>query len=308
MAEAERNFRSYYYDKVGFRGVDEKKSIEILLKETPLDLRKLGQFCLRFPLPVVYRNLVWKVLLGVLPKQTDVHTFAQDQLLERYNELHHALKLMRKITKDTELATMFLKMHHVNEGTLLFDDDKMLDAEENKAFLSIAGAMLEIAENETEAFWMTTHFHKLQKNYVTSLPGMIERTEYYLKREDKDGKLYEHLSKHRVLSSLPMSLWYKSSFAGVLPETSFERIWDKVIGGSCKILVFLMVSTLLTLKRPLLSMNSSQEIVQYLNKISSDSADIIVSKSLDLWQKYGSLLLPSSKGNSPVVIQERPPS
>ena len=38
MAEPDpqRNFRSAYYEKVGFRGVEEKKSLEILLKDNPL--------------------------------------------------------------------------------------------------------------------------------------------------------------------------------------------------------------------------------------------------------------------------------
>lgn len=40
MAEdPQRNFRSAYYEKVGFRGVEEKKSLEILLKDNPLGKR-----------------------------------------------------------------------------------------------------------------------------------------------------------------------------------------------------------------------------------------------------------------------------
>ena len=34
--DPQRNFRSTYYEKVGFRGVEEKKSLEILLKDSPL--------------------------------------------------------------------------------------------------------------------------------------------------------------------------------------------------------------------------------------------------------------------------------
>ena len=64
MASEERNFRSYYYEKFGFRVVEEKKSIEILLKEQTVSIEKLKQFCLRFPLPAVYRIHVWKLLLG----------------------------------------------------------------------------------------------------------------------------------------------------------------------------------------------------------------------------------------------------
>ena len=44
--------------------MEEKKSLEILMKEKPWDKVKLKQFCLRFTVPAAYRNLVWKVLLG----------------------------------------------------------------------------------------------------------------------------------------------------------------------------------------------------------------------------------------------------
>ncbi|KAI2540905.1 TBC1D7 isoform 3, partial [Pan troglodytes] len=63
--DSQRNFRSVYYEKVGFRGVEEKKSLEILLKDDRLDTEKLCTFSQRFPLPSMYRALVWKVLLGL---------------------------------------------------------------------------------------------------------------------------------------------------------------------------------------------------------------------------------------------------
>lgn len=64
MALDERNFRSVYYEKVGCRSVEEKKTLEMLLKEKPRDLGKLKQFCLRFSVPPTHRQLLWKLLLG----------------------------------------------------------------------------------------------------------------------------------------------------------------------------------------------------------------------------------------------------
>lgn len=64
MGTDERNFRSIYYEKVGFKSVEEKKSLEMLLKEKSLDGGKLKQFCLRFAVPHSYRSLLWKLLLG----------------------------------------------------------------------------------------------------------------------------------------------------------------------------------------------------------------------------------------------------
>ena len=45
------------------------------------------------------------------------------------------------------------------------------------------------------------------------------------------------------------------------------RIWDKIIGGSCKILVFVAVAMLLTLKRPMLSMKTISDVEQYLSQV-----------------------------------------
>ena len=60
----QRNFRSQYYEKVGFRGVDERKTLELLLSEDPINLIKLKNFALQFSVPSFDRILVWKFMLG----------------------------------------------------------------------------------------------------------------------------------------------------------------------------------------------------------------------------------------------------
>lgn len=64
MTTDDRNFRSAYYERVGCRGVEERKSLDILLKEKPLNRSKLKQFCLSFTVPASYRNSLWNILLG----------------------------------------------------------------------------------------------------------------------------------------------------------------------------------------------------------------------------------------------------
>lgn len=53
--EDARNFRSSYYEKVGCRSVEEKKSLEILLKENPVNLPKLKQF-------LKVNDLIWNLI------------------------------------------------------------------------------------------------------------------------------------------------------------------------------------------------------------------------------------------------------
>lgn len=66
MAEGDgssRNFRSAYYEKLGFCGNEEKNILDLLISSSPFDLEKLGDLCERFDLD---RRCVeaWKVLLG----------------------------------------------------------------------------------------------------------------------------------------------------------------------------------------------------------------------------------------------------
>ena len=61
----QRNFRSQYYEKVGFRGVDERKTLDLLLSEDPINLNKLQNFALQFSIPSFDRILVWKFMLGM---------------------------------------------------------------------------------------------------------------------------------------------------------------------------------------------------------------------------------------------------
>lgn len=65
-----RNFRSTYYEKVGCRGVEERKSLEILLKDKPLNVLKLKQFCILFTVPNIHRNVLWNFLLGEISNRS----------------------------------------------------------------------------------------------------------------------------------------------------------------------------------------------------------------------------------------------
>lgn len=46
-----------------------------------------------------------------------------------------------------------------------------------------------------------------------------------------------------------------------------DRIWDKVIGGSCMILVYVVVSIFLTFQYKILNIKSTDKIVAYLQNV-----------------------------------------
>lgn len=89
-----------------------------------------------------------------------------------------------------------------------------------------------------------------------------------------------------------------------------SRVWDKVISGSCKILVFVALEILLSYKIMLLGMSRPEGIVKFLCNVSpqlcrnetffsflasprfpslqipQENTDAIVTKAIDLWHKY----------------------
>ncbi|XP_005995269.1 TBC1 domain family member 7 [Latimeria chalumnae] len=285
MAEdPQRNFRSIYYEKVGFRGVEEKKSLEILLKDDPLDIEKLCTFSQRFPLPSMYRVLVWKVLLGILPPHYESHSLVMGYREELYQDLLHALKVIRFVQDSTPQVEAYLRMYQLEFGLLPRCSAHPLELED-EVFLAIANAMEEIAESAVDSYWLTKCFvNQFNKKYGDSVPHLPKSLEHYLSLED--SRLLTHLKTCSAISKLPYDLWFRKCFAGCLPEPSLQRVWDKIVSGSCKILVFVAMEILLMFKMKLMAMNKAESISQFLEHMPQENTDAIVSKAIDLWHKH----------------------
>lgn len=65
-----RNFRSVYYEKVGFMSLDGSKLLGMIMEEKPFNLTKLESFVQKFSVPHVQREEVWMFLMGK-PRQSD---------------------------------------------------------------------------------------------------------------------------------------------------------------------------------------------------------------------------------------------
>ncbi|XP_073487179.1 TBC1 domain family member 7 [Aquarana catesbeiana] len=285
MAEdSQRNFRSVYYEKVGFRGVEEKKSLEILLKDDRLDIEKLCTFSQRFPLPSMYRILVWKVLLGILPPHQETHPMVMVHRKEQFYDVHHALQVMRFINDTTPQTEVFLRMHQLETGKLSQSHTCLLEPED-EFFLVVANMMEEMVDDEVDCYWLTKNFvHHLDTKFRDSQAAMQKGFEHYLNLED--NRLVAHLKTCNALEKLPYDLWFRKCFAGCLPASSLQRVWDKLVSGSCKILVFVAVEIVLTFKMKVTTLNKSDSINEFLGKIPEDNTDPIVNKAIDLWHKH----------------------
>ncbi|KAJ8936963.1 hypothetical protein NQ318_015626 [Aromia moschata] len=291
MAADERNFRSAYYEKVGFRSVEEKKSLEILLKEKPLDRGKLKQFCLRFCVPVAYRNLIWKLLLGVVPAHMECHSFVMDQRRQEYNDLLHALHILRVLDANTPKPQMFFWMWLLQTSDFTYDT--MI---EEKGFIPIVQSLVQVFDDDTDVYWLATKIYNNVVKFEVDIPKLTEC--FYNLLEKEDVVLFKHLQKSGILENLPVAKWFDCCFAGVLNETALGKIWDKLCAGSYKILVYVIVALLMNLKHRLLKCTDINGFMQCIKNIPEETADVIANKSIDMWQHYG----------SPLTVHDKPKS
>ncbi|XP_056635350.1 TBC1 domain family member 7 [Diorhabda sublineata] len=280
----ERNFRSAYYEKVGFRSVEEKKSLEILLKEKPLDCEKLKQFCLRYCVPTCYRNLVWKLLLGIIPVHMDSHNFVIEQRKQEYQELYRALTVMRIIDSNTPKPQVISAMCSLRSGNFAIDSNIVT----TRPFDCIVYAFMEYSDDDADIFWMFKNFWESVQKFHPELDKLVEKTFFILEKEDP--AYYRIIKKNDLFKNLPVDMWIDCCFAGVLKDMFVEKIWDKFLGGSYLIFVFASVMLLMTLRGRITNCTSLAATHEFVKCLPDETAGIITNKAIELWQNYGSPL------------------
>lgn len=248
---------------------------------------KLVQFCSRFGLPALYRLYVWKILLGILPVNQTCQDFVWFHRQEQVKELERAAILLCPDCIDGPPEYKILIMKLIEEGNLPLQRKNLTGGHKNQNFIAIVQTVSSLVASEADLFWISTRFYRQINSIESSFSQFPEHTMQCLMKEDKSQKLYEHLSKHQVISALPLEIWFHQCFASVLPETAVERIWDRVMCSSGHVLIFVAVAIFLVLRRPLLTMQSSADIVNYLKKIPEDCGDRIVNEALNLFQESG---------------------
>lgn len=104
---------------------------------------------------------------------------------------------------------------------------------------------------------------------------------------------------------MPLEKWYGSCFAGVLSKPALIRIWDKICGGSHKIVVFVLLVMFNMLCYKFYQHTEVAKILELVDgvwksylcfcsffnfvilqvKDNQETADHIVNKSIEVWQQ-----------------------
>ncbi|XP_067626147.1 TBC1 domain family member 7 [Eurosta solidaginis] len=276
----ERNFRSSYYEKVGCYSVEEKKSLNKLLQDNIRNHSKLKQFCLSYTVPTAQRGLLWSIILGVLP----LHKNSMDYILEQrtavYEDLLRAVTMMQYIDQTSPKSKVLQTMWLLENGRLLHP--LIGPPEDDNSFMEIVKVLLQIFDNDVETYWIAKEFFGLTKGIEKECAKLKELTETLLKREDIE--FYSHLEKLGVFNiGEVLEKWYVTCFAGVVTDTALVKVWDKICGGSKKIVVFIFLELVKTLRTHILNCNSINSLKTLIEKVKDQDATI-VNKAIKTWQ------------------------
>ncbi|KAF0299113.1 TBC1 domain family member 7 [Amphibalanus amphitrite] len=234
----ERNFRSQYYGKVGFRRGDEKRSLEPLLGEVPVDAGRLAQAVrTALQLPAMYRPLVWKLLLKVQPCHPEAAEFVTARRRETCDDTEHMLRLLGHVTDDTPPALVHWLGWLLNSGRLVTMDAAQIDDQSSAPQLQVSGNGRPVAPvlsggraggltcltGAAERCWVSWRLWTLAAGALKALPGQLPWLTAQLEREQP--ALASHLSQLGVLSAerdSPLRHWAERLFCGILPGSSPE--------------------------------------------------------------------------------------
>lgn len=288
LAESQRNFRSHYYEKMGFRGVEEKKSLDILLAERPVDLARVQNFCLRFPLPSIYRLQVWKLCLGVLPLHTSSSDWVWQQRQEQYQESERALTLTRKIGPSSSRELRACLVWLLETRQIKFDLASQLQEPSVQIFTGLLASLAPLVEAQAELYWVGSRLAAFLQPHLLDTRPLVDCLGRLM---GEDPLLLEHLTQTSILSSLPYgSLWGRGLAQLFLPAM-LPRLWDKVVGGSVKVLVYVLGAALYRCRHELMAAETCEQALQVILHMKEERQEAVLSSGLDMWQEDGCPLL-----------------
>lgn len=218
-------------------------------------------------------------MLGILPTfEENITSFEKDEE-DQYNDLRRALEVMRVVKNGTPQADTIVLLYLVGEGKLHLDIELQMSDDEVQHIRSIASVFTKICSRPEEAYWMTRNFWKHLKKLSIDSDAMGKQVEDTLEKEDHE--LFQQLLKIKAFPVLPLETWFQRCFAEVLDEDALVRLWDKVIGGSTRVLPDVAALLLMSLRVALLSATVTADVLTLLSKISKETSEAVVNRALE---------------------------
>ena len=234
---------------------------------------------INFGIPSYLRNFVWDV---IIEEKYGNHTYFNfDQELKEYNFLLKNVKNSPQIEKD--LNRTFIKesdkttknIHKLRN--ILNCINKYTKSGYCQGMNFIVGFLLKVTNfNEIKTFYIFKNIYSDIKGYYdngfTLLNKNISIFDNYL--HELNPKLYNHFKRTETYNELWVSKWFQTLFTLSLPYEDLCPIWDILLLKGFNHIIYIGLSIIQSMEKPLLELNDSSDIYEYMNN-AMNSADAV---------------------------------
>ena len=281
----------------------DRKLIEGFLSERPIDKDKLANFSKNSVLPDTYRVLVWKVLLDISPKYAESHDYNRQQQKLIFDDLWRTLKVLHLRGYNNVVSVSngnynglsngsfdstessipepdhYLFMWLINTAKLLHNAKYQLRTSEHQRYITIAHKLSSYFDDPVDLFHFYSALWTLLQINEGALLSTTDDAIALLRKHDTP--LHVHLLRIKVFSSDILQYHCLTLFCDIFPESAVEKVLDKIIAKSFKIIAYVLLYLLLHLKPSLHDCNTVESIRNCLLQLRKEEADLIVKKALD---------------------------
>eukprot|EP01134_Creolimax_fragrantissima_P000417 CFRG0417T1 len=309
-----QNFRSGYLHSLGVQSVQVKDSLELILSQEIIDTTQFVKLVQQYGIPSIYRMLVWKLLLDLLPSYKVNWPFSERQRYEQFESMYRLVCVLNghqpgSPTSTSSLTPELLKgmclLTCRNDGCLAVLGSTVMEL---KHISCIASSFLEICDTNVDAYWLCFRFLTVNELLLPSTERLVSSGVYITRlTQHLNGVLASLLNNlstalsradpqvHALLLELDVqydqfaSEWFRCRFAGLFPPFALERIWDRLIADrSNSMCVSIAVSILINLRSLLLSKRTHLDLLSILTKIPECSVDRILERAAKLPRYHSS--------------------
>ncbi|KAJ3322629.1 hypothetical protein HDV06_002843 [Boothiomyces sp. JEL0866] len=287
------DIRKAYYSSLGVKVLESKKSVEQALQDTILVKDKLSFICKWVRIPHVYRNVVWKVLLGinlligdVMPLNKRAWDMSIKERRTQFELLKEAVSILTfnpKLLKTELSGKTMAQMLLIELSSDPFSTNLALE-NPPQHLISMATAILNIYDDfdEEDSFWILVGFVNSFK-ISTAVDPPVPAMNISLLKDIPD--LLSHIISLNVDLDKITKQWFQSMFSTIISYQSIESLWDIIIGGGKSIIFHTAAAIFKTSSKRLIQTRTPEEFYEECNKLEKRiDSNQVVQMAIEKWE------------------------
>lgn len=156
-------------------------------------------------------------------------------------------------------------------------------------FTFLIASLSSLVEGQAALYWIGRGLHTQLNLHLRDPWPLVDCLTHLL---GEDPALLEHLSSLHILPSLPFTKLWGQGLSQLFHPTLLPRLWDKVIGGSVKVLVYVLAAAFYRCRLDFLAVETVDQVMQVLQGMKEERQEAALTSGLDLWELDGCPLLP----------------